>query len=153
MGSVTVGLGEWNSVEGGSQRGVGGMKKNKIGRMERVPKPEQTGGWLGWPTTCRGVSFNKGVGGRGQNRSVHPSTNYFLPPLFDRPIHRGGSGWKNPSIPCPVSYGKSTRGTSSRGYPRVDLVLLNRRLATEDTGVAHKRRKYHAVALGSLAID
>lgn len=44
------------------------------------------------------------------------------------------------------------RGRSSRDNPRVDVVLLNRRLATEDTGLVHKRRKYRTIALGSPAI-
>jgi hypothetical protein len=156
MSSVIAGLGEWNLVGGeGGCKVVSDKKKNKIGEMERMPKPEQTGGpWLGWPTTCRGVSF-KGVRVGVQNRSVHPSPQQIIssfPRPFDRRIYRDGSSWKTPSVPCPASYGKSIRRTSSRDHPRVDFILLNRRLATEDTDLAHKRRKYHTVALGSLVI-
>jgi hypothetical protein len=75
-------------MEFGSRRGackeVGGMKKNKIGGIERMPKPEQTSGpWLGWPGLCRGVSF-KGVG---VGVRMHASTNYFVLPPFLRPSH------------------------------------------------------------------
>lgn len=80
----------WNSVE--EEGGVEVGDENKILRMERTPKPEQTSGpWLGWPTTCRGVFLNKGVG-VGVRTEV--CTNYVLLRLFDRPIHRGGSSWK-----------------------------------------------------------
>jgi hypothetical protein len=78
MSSVIAGLGEWNSVEGEPERGCKemGMKKNKIGGMERNPNKLADYGWLGWPTTCRGVSF-KGVGGRGQKC---PCINKLFPP-------------------------------------------------------------------------